>query len=257
MQNILDWNGRDITVVESDGAVRAVVHFADNLVRTGVAPWPPGEIIQKLYKSDHQRSFMGPDRAAAIQVLSFYSDLQSLHSEDAITWSVFGPLAYDEASMRCRFVESLFRLIELPVKRVGQASVWLWRRVPHPDTQVSGGPEIDFGIYCDEVLVLGESKWRGKFAVKQGKAKNKDQLVLRQDFLQKHAASMCGQVNRIVVLAVSWHGNLFVKSDISLSQGIMHLKDLTWDSLISETEHPLKDELGRYLKWKKDNSKPA
>lgn len=257
MHAIRDWNDREIAIAESAGGVRAVVHFSDNLVRSGVVPWPPGEVLQKLYKSNHQDSYFGADRVAVTQVLSFYSDLQSLHSEDAITWSVFGPLVYGTIADRCRFVQSLLHLIKIPVERVDQASVWLWRRVPHPDTLVSGGPEIDFGIYCNGTIILGESKWRGsKFVTGQGKAKNKDQLLLRQDFLQKHAASMCEPVNHLVILALSWRGSLLMKTDIPVSQCTMCLRDLTWDSLITGTEHPNKDELLRYLKWKIDNSKP-
>lgn len=80
----------------------------------------------------------------------FYSDLQSMHSEDAITWSVFGPVAYADPSTRKLFVEDLFRQIG-PNETVGHANVWLWRRLPHPDKPVSGGPEIDFGAQTESV----------------------------------------------------------------------------------------------------------
>jgi hypothetical protein len=47
-------------------------------------PWPPPPVVQKLYESRQSRAFAEPELAAAIEVLGFYSDLQSLNSEDAI-----------------------------------------------------------------------------------------------------------------------------------------------------------------------------
>lgn len=52
--------------------------------------WPPPEIVQKLNKSNHKLAFMGKIFADPKFTLGFNSDLQSIHSEDAITWSVFG-----------------------------------------------------------------------------------------------------------------------------------------------------------------------
>src|SRR5262249_55105124 len=150
MQTIDDWNGRQIELAESRGGVRAVVCYSDNLIRCGACPWPPPEIVQKLHQSKHQGDFSGADRVAAIRDLSFYADLQSLHSEDAITWSTFGPLIYGASALRCSFVRSLFGLICIPVEEVDQCVIWLWRRIAHPDTLVSGGPEIDFGIQCKD-----------------------------------------------------------------------------------------------------------
>ena len=30
----------------------------------------------------------------------------------------------------------------------------------HPDTLVPGGPEIDFGVQTDDLILAGEAKWR-------------------------------------------------------------------------------------------------
>lgn len=46
----------------------------------------------------------GDERRFATATLGFYSDLQSIHSEDAITWSVFGPVIHAAATMREAFV---------------------------------------------------------------------------------------------------------------------------------------------------------
>ncbi len=95
--------------------------------------------------------------------LGFYSDLQSLHSEDAVTWSFFGPLVYAAPSVRSAFVKELLILIDVQGSSLN-ALVWLWRRIPHPDDLVPGGPEIDFGIQTDDVFLLGEAKWRSSVA---------------------------------------------------------------------------------------------
>jgi hypothetical protein len=84
---MLDWNDRAIPVAHSKGGVKAVAHPFDNLVRTGISAWPPPEIVQKLYKSRQSRAFEGKDLEIATSGLGYYCDLQSLHSEDAITWS--------------------------------------------------------------------------------------------------------------------------------------------------------------------------
>jgi hypothetical protein len=67
------------------------------------------------------------------KTLGFYSDLQSLESEDAITWSVFGPVAYAPPHLRSSFAAGLLKLIGVPSGPVSMANVWLWRRLPHPE----------------------------------------------------------------------------------------------------------------------------
>jgi len=133
----------------------------------GVIPWPPPELIQKVYQSRQVRAYLGSELATAKAKLGFYSDLQSLHSEDAVTWSVFGPVAYASPSIRSAFVRELLALIDVRGSS-SDASVWLWRRIPHPDDLVPGGPEIDFGIQTGDVFLLGEAKWRSPVAAAQG-----------------------------------------------------------------------------------------
>jgi hypothetical protein len=86
-------------------------HPFDNLIRTGISSWPPPEIIQKLYKSRQSRAFEGKDLAIATSDLGYYCDLQSLHSEDAITWSVFGTIARAPQAVLEAWLKDLFRLL--------------------------------------------------------------------------------------------------------------------------------------------------
>lgn len=181
MAQIQDWRGQQIEVARSRGGVLALVNPWENLIRTGVRPWPAPELIQKIYQSRQARAFSGDDHSAATAILGFSSDLQSIHSEDSITWSVFGPVVYGDGRTRTRFVHDVLSAIGVPGSSEN-AHVWLWRRLPHPDTLVSGGPEIDFGIHTDDVFLLGEAKWRSSVGAAQGVNRDKDQLTLRREF---------------------------------------------------------------------------
>src|SRR5471030_2239786 len=89
-----DWNNREITAVRSKGGVFAFPDYSDNLVRIDRGCWPPPEILQKLYKSEKLWAFPEEEQSLLIGKLGYYCDLQSVHSEDAMQWSYFGPLLY-------------------------------------------------------------------------------------------------------------------------------------------------------------------
>ncbi|MEI9477028.1 MAG: hypothetical protein WCO26_10685 [Deltaproteobacteria bacterium] len=101
-----NWNNREIEVARSEGGVLAVLNPFDNLISTGTAPWPPAEVLQKLYLSQHVKAFTGADLEKAKRSLGYYCDLQSIHSEDAITWSVFGTVARSEHPIRNKWVST-------------------------------------------------------------------------------------------------------------------------------------------------------
>src|SRR2546426_5415092 len=114
MAQIKNWRDQPIEVAESGGGVRAVVNPWDNVISTGIRPWPAPELIQKIYQSRQVRAFSGANQQLATATLGFYSDLQSIHSEDAITWSVFGPVIYAAAPVRKAFVADLLKVIRVP-----------------------------------------------------------------------------------------------------------------------------------------------
>jgi len=68
---LLDWHEREIEVAKSRRGVLAVVNPFDNLVKTGIMPWPPPELIQKLYQSRQVRAFSGTDLDRAKSTLAF------------------------------------------------------------------------------------------------------------------------------------------------------------------------------------------
>jgi hypothetical protein len=126
VETIENWQGQRTEVARSRGGVLAVADPWNNVIRTGVKPWPPPELIQKTYESRQVRAYSDLERVVAISQMGFYSDLQSLHSEDAITWSIFGPVAYAAASVRRAFVKELLELIDVRGSSEN-ARVWLWR----------------------------------------------------------------------------------------------------------------------------------
>lgn len=233
----------------------AVVDPWSNLVRGTVSPWPPAELIQKAYQSRQVHSFRDAHAAAAIRTWGYYSDLQSLHSEDALTWSVFGTVAYAAAPVRTSFVAELFRQIRIPHDRVADANIWLWRRLPHPDTLVSGGPEVDFGIQTADVFLLGEAKWLSRVGTLQGVAGNNDQLGLRREFCEKYGRTLLPGCRRFVVLAVSRTGGLLPEADGEAAGVSVHSRDTTWESIVGLGTHPSSAELRSYVAWKLQNSR--
>lgn len=235
-----------IPVARSKGGVKAVAHPFDNLIRTGIAAWPPPEIVQKLYKSRQSRAFEGKDLEFATSGLGYYCDLQSLHSEDAMTWSVFGTIARAPHNILKTWLKDLFRLIDLPDSDSDNAEIFLWRRIPHPDTLVSGGPEIDVGITTSNTVILVEAKWLSGVGTAQGKARDKDQIQLRGEFLAKYGAVIFPEQPHKVVLGVSLLPSAFKDTT---PEGDSYRTTLL-PSLYDRPSHPLTEELSLHIKWK-------
>jgi hypothetical protein len=255
MAEIKSWRGLPIDVAKSAGGVLAVADPWDNVIKTGVRPWPPPELIQKIYESRQVRAYAGAELALATSKLGFYSDLQSLHSEDAITWSFFGPVAYATQATRGAFVKELLELIEVQGSS-DNAHLWLWRRLPHPDTLVPGGPEIDFGIQTADVFLLGEAKWRSPVGRGQGVNRDKTQMTLREEFCQKYGTKLLSGTRHFVILGVSWNGGITLRADTETDGIALHARDTTWEGLARIASHPCAEEVRTYLVWKTHNSKP-
>lgn len=87
---VKDGNGHEIAIALGKGGVTVTVHQFNNLIRPGCSPLPPPEIMQKLYPRRQVRTFVGEEARLRASGLGLHDDLQSLHREDAKTWSVFG-----------------------------------------------------------------------------------------------------------------------------------------------------------------------
>jgi hypothetical protein len=251
---MLDWNEREIEVARSKGGVIAVADFSDNLVRVASVPWPPPAIVQKLYESRQSRAFEGEQLTAATRELGVYSDLQSLHSEDAVTWSYFGPLTVQPPDARARFLEWLLDRLDLNAwQGSSTCSIDLWRRVPHPDKSLPGGPELDFVLDGGRCVVFGEVKWRSGEGQKQGVKKDKGQMQLRRDFFTRYGEAIYGD-RGFVVLGVSLGGPL--EAEASQDTQRVVTRTIAWRDLADFPEHPRAEEFRRYLAWKQAHSQP-
>lgn len=246
-----NWNQQKVEILKSKGGVIALANPYDNLIITGVTPWPPSEITQKLYQSRQARAFSEEQKEILKKYNGYYSDLQSIHSEDAITWSVFGTVAHSQNNIQNKFVYDLLQRIGIQSKQVENTEIFLWRRIPHPDTLVSGGPEIDFGILTQDTLLLGEAKWKSSVGTAQGKNKDKDQIQLRVEFLQKYAPKFYPAVKQFVVLGVG------LINDVTENYFDHSVKCIgtTWSEICSLESHPNHSELLRYLSWKREYTK--
>ena len=244
--HIVDWNGATIEAAQSRGHVIAVADFSSNMMRPQSSPWPTAAVVQKLCASGrHASAFDYQAQRLITRKLGFYSDLQSLHSEDAITWSFFGTLSTAQPVTRTAFLNWLLGRIGLKSGEKACA-IELWRRIPHPDTQGLGGPEIDFLLQGDKTVVFGEAKWRSGEGAGQGACGRKTQLQLRREFCEIIGPAIFGDV-RFVVLSVVRGDSL--AADSEPGAGVV-MRTVTWAELASWTEHPQRNEFQLYYDWK-------
>lgn len=236
-----DWNGREIEAVRSRGGVLAFARVDDGLMQ--VDNWPPPAIVSKLYQSNQTRSFNPEEQAILTAHLGHYCDLQSVHSEDAITWNFFGTLG-DGATDVLNWMASK---AGLPAGN-STSTVALWRRLPHPDTLVSGGPEIDALLIGDQTVVAVEAKWMSPEGRGQGKAKDKSQLQLRNEFFAHLGRRVFGTSRTMVVAALSAFDHDLALPDPAAAW--IRTVSYTWTDLAEEAPHPRLDEFARYYRWK-------
>jgi len=232
-----DWNGKEIRIEQSKRGKISVCDYKDNLIILPNSIWPHPDIVKKLYKSIHINAFDEHARFELSRKLGFYCDLQSLRSEDAITWSVFGTLQCFPKEKQVKFVNSLLARMKGVDKKlkVNDCLIQLWTRIAHPDTLVSGGPELDVLIVGDKLVVFVESKWKAKIAKDQGKKRDKDQLQLRMEFLQKYGNRMFHEATDSLVLLVG------------LSRPQNHnCPFISWEEICNKTHHPLRKEVKSY-----------
>ena len=130
---MLDWRGDEVEAAKSAGGVLALANVWENVIRPIGVPWPPPELIQKVYQSRQVRAFRASNSTIATKALGFYSDLQSLHSGGCDHVEPFRVVAYATPETRVNFVRALLGLIDIPSESISIANVWLWRRSsPHP-----------------------------------------------------------------------------------------------------------------------------
>lgn len=251
MRTVHDWNNKEVLLAESKGGKLAFVDPFRGLLLGGTVEEHPTEIKRKLSKSGRQSAFQGEDLDAVTETLGHYCDLQSVNSEDAMTWSVFGPLLCAPASVRTEFGARLFHLIEPRLDPPQSARLSLWRRVPHPDTSGSGGPELDFLIETPRVVIIGEAKWISTVGTKQGTNKKKDQIRIRKEFVEKHGRTLFPTAITFVVLGVHLNEAVVQPEELRVGNSKILFRNVPWEDICSITPHPAEEELPRYFQWKK------
>lgn len=248
MEKIKNWNGDLIECCRSRGAGQVIsfLDYTDNLIPWSNADRCLAEIAsRKGRKSDYAKEAY----EILIQKRGFLSRLQSIRSEDALTWTVFGGLLFkaDEdqtLNFATAFLMASGYRLQRPLKR---AKVELWKRIAHPETgQKSRGPEIDFVIDADHIIVLGEAKWQAPLGERQGIKKDQDQLQIRKKYIdgqgrEEHPNS---DIIQILVTEQPYAG---------YKEKLERLKtyNLVWEDLCALLTLPQKDEIIRYLRWKK------
>jgi hypothetical protein len=250
MDTIPGWRTDQVEVVRSPSGTIALVDYRDNFRVGHLEPWPPPEIAQKLFQSQ-KMDFFPPEGHAALQgCLGHYCDLQSINSEDALTWNVFGHAAHADPDRKALFARSV--LAQLGLEERGRtAQIWVWRRLPHPETLGGNGPELDFGISYGSTLVLGENKWHGSVSQGQGLLKDQDQIQIRMAFLKRAGRFLFPSVERFIVLGVSIAGDLLEAGTTQLDGLEVRSANLTWDSLVGGLDDQGHGDLQDYLSWKK------
>lgn len=249
MMKINNWRDEEVTTSISKRGVLALQNPFDNLVKGNVSPWPPPEIIQKLYKSKHETAFLIENNLDLKMPLGFYSDLQSINSENAITWSVFGTANYFSPKKRNLFVSEFQEIAGLRFNSFNNSNISLWRRLPHPETLTSGGPEVDFLIHTESTLILGESKWKSSISTSQGINKNRDQIQLRIEFLEKYGAKFFPNIQNFAVVLLALNN----ESVIQYNSKNIQCVSITWDQVCSMDSHLFSEEIRNYLHWKKSH----
>ena len=100
-------------------------------------------------------------------------------------------------------------------------------------------------------MILAEAKWLSGVGAAQGKARDKDQIQLRGEFLAKYSAVIFPERPHKVVLGVSLLPNAFKDT---IPEGVSFRTTL-WPSLCDLPSHPLAAELSRHIEWKLANSR--
>lgn len=246
MKMMSNWNGKEIPYAISNGGIKVLSHPYDNLILSGCSLWPPPEIIQKLYQSRHVSKFNESESNICKSGIGFYCDLQSLNSEDAITWSVFGTISKANMKTQIKWVKDLFTKLAIPKDNIEYVEIFLWRRIPHPDTLVPGGPEIDIGIITSQTIMLCEAKWKSKISKNQGVLKNKNQIQLREEYLTKFGSILFPSISNFITLTI----------DLQEEEKIISnsYRKINWRDICALPSHPFVDEVQKYYFWKLANS---
>lgn len=254
---IVGWNGQRIQGAWSPGGVFAALDWRDLVL-------VPGDAISSKARvaSAHLRDFSEEDQKRLTARDGRYSDVQSIRSEDTVTWSVFAVDALD--GWAPVLLEGAFGRREYP----GRWHRVLWRRLPHPETEkIDHGPEPDVllegeGVWCLAV----EAKWLSDFGARQGQGGTTTQLEMRAASVAKRAVP---DRRGVLVVAPSpgcyppaqKAGSTFLRHFVPEGAGyrarpeaeLLQAQAVTWERIAELiTERQPDSEVARYLRWRLD-----
>jgi len=231
------FNKDKIKVIKSKGLSYAVTSYKDNLLIPENIIWPPVEIVGRLYKSIHINDFDHSAQSELIKELGYYTDLQSINSEDALTWSLFGYISKCSNEVKTDFLNELLKHLKYEGNQK-YCNINLWTRLPHPETFVSGGPEIDVFIQSEKYIILIECKYKSQIGQNQGKDKDKDQIQIRNEWANKIGSKLFPN-HKIITLLV---GLEMIDNSATF---------ISWEELIEFKSIPHENDLKEYYNWKK------
>jgi len=256
---IPNWKGRNIRVARSGRQFNgrmAVVDFKNNLITGAIPGFIPPPLLQKLVRSVHERAYFGAARDAVTELLNFYTDLQSLASEDALTFSYLGLIWLLGQSEVARFTDWLMRELDLPVAK-GTAIMDFWRRIPHAQTGGRNGSEFDWAVARQDLLLLAENEFSGPQGSNLGVNCDLTQVEMLREYAMKRGCAVHPSVTSFVVLGVTSCGRpeIAPQEDIDLGGAWLHVRNVTWQHLASYRGHPSGTEFADYYEWRIDHAK--
>ena len=177
-ETIKGWRGQQIVGARSRGSrVFAAFDWRDLVLM----PEPP--IEKKAATPSRQAwSFAEEDRARLAERDGRYTDLQSVNSEDSVTWATFGPAVKDRA------VHAVVRAAFPSSHSPSSLTRAFWQRYPHPEGgRRKKGPEPDVVLGAVDWCLVTEAKWRADLDGKQGRGGGTGQLEMRTHVAQQSA----------------------------------------------------------------------
>ncbi len=250
-QTIDGWTGNAVCVARSPSGVLLLCDYADNVIRSADVPWPPPTLVAKLVADDRVSSkWPAQLRDSVCSRLGHYTPLQSINSEDAITWSFFGPLMYGSPRVRVQFLRWLLERLELSAEDT-VATFDLWRRIPHPEKPSAPGPELDALLHGDRTVVYVEAKWGSPEGVGQGPGGTSTQMQLRRDFVENYGRRIYG-ARRFVVLGVVLQD--LIEAITPGDSDHVTTRTIRWENLAEFSGRSAQGEFAHYLAWKRHHS---
>ena len=168
---LTDWEGRSIKGAQSS---RSKVFAAYDWRELVLKPGPPIETKSRV-PSARLYDFPPTEHSALTARDGHYSDVQSIRSEDTVTWSAFGAYASDD------WIGELLGQSFGPANRPTAWARHYWKRLPHPDTGVTEhGPEADVTLEAEGGWFYAiEAKWLSDLPASQGQKGTVTQLEMR------------------------------------------------------------------------------